>query len=268
MIHTFDEQTMRRLSWFFTLPGMALLGGGFALVALRRWRATAWAVILPMLVSLPLYAVSASNSSRLLWWNRRFVPVVSPGIVTLIAVALVAALLVTGKLRLPARLLAGACTVALLAAFALHSIPLRPHQEFAGSFAVTDRLAAIAGDRQGVYLFGPTVSRRINVSSSFGTPLWLRYGEIVGLLRVGPDRQLLPENVEHVREWQRAFPGQPVYVVTQGTAAPAALAPLGLTRRDHVEASMPMWEESDVKLPSEAKAALVDVTVWEVAPAS
>jgi hypothetical protein len=264
ILRTYDEQTMRRLSWFFTLPGMALLGGGFAAVALRRWRAAAWATILPMLVSLPIYAVSASNSARLLWWNRRFVPVVAPGIVTLIAVALVVGLLATGRLRLPARLLAAAATVALVAAFAVRTVPLRPHQEFAGSFAIIERLAALPGGHQGVYLFGPTTGARLDVASSWGTPLWLQHGEVVGLLLVGSDGKLVADNVQHVRAWQRAFPGDPVYVVLQGGDLPPQLAPLGLTLRDRVDTRLPMWTESDIELPSAPRTAAVDLSIWQV----
>ena len=264
LVRTYDEQTLRRLSWFFTLPGMALLGGGFAAVALRRWRAAAWAVILPMLVSLPIYAVSASNSARLLWWNRRFVPVVAPGIVALIAVALVVGLLGTGRLRLPGRVLAAAATVALVVAFAARTVPLRPHQEFAGSFAITGRLAALPADHQGVFLFGPTADAKLDVASSWGTPLWLQHGEVVGLLLIGPDGNLIADNVRHVRTWQRAFPGDPVYVVLQGGDLPPQLAPLGLTLRDRVTTRMPMWTESDVELPSTPRTAAVDLSVWQV----
>ena len=41
-VRTFDELNLRRLSWFVTLPGFALFLAGVAVVALRRWRASAW----------------------------------------------------------------------------------------------------------------------------------------------------------------------------------------------------------------------------------
>jgi hypothetical protein len=264
-IRSYDEQTFVRLSWFFTLPGMALLGAGIALVALRRWRAMAWTAVLPMLISLPIYAIAASNSSRLLWWNRRFVPAVAPGIIALIAVALVAGLLASGKLRLPVRVVAALGTVGLMVAFAVQSVPLRSHQEFAGSFQIVERIANLAGDRQGVFLFAPVLGASPQPASSLATPLWLRHGQIAGLIRTNPGADgVVPGSSEYVRTWQRAFPGQPVFVVTRGELPDPELAPLGLVLRDHVVTGVPMWNESNTELPSAAHDAGFDISVWEV----
>src|SRR4029450_11758390 len=115
------------------MPGMALAGAGLALVALRRWVAAAWALVLPVLLVFPVYAVHAENSTRLLWWNRRFVPVVVPGLVMLVAAALAAALTWDGRvppalgerwrrlaarLRLPGRVAAAGLALALVVVFA------------------------------------------------------------------------------------------------------------------------------------------------------
>src|SRR6266508_3092883 len=91
-IRTYDEATLIRLSWFLTLPGFGLALVGLALVALRRWSAAAWALVLPVLCLLPVYAYRAEVSPRLMWWTRRFVPVIVPGLAVLIAVALGAGL--------------------------------------------------------------------------------------------------------------------------------------------------------------------------------
>ena len=91
-VRTYDEASLIRLSWFLTVPAFGLALGGLALVALRRWRAAAWTLVLPVLLLLPLYAYRAAISTRLLWWTRRFVPVILPGLLVLVAVAVAAGL--------------------------------------------------------------------------------------------------------------------------------------------------------------------------------
>jgi len=275
LIRSFDEQTMRRLSWFMTLPGMGLAGLGLAVVALRRWSAAAWTAVLPVLLVLPVYAAAAENSSRLLWWNRRFVPVVLPGLLTLIVVALVAALAWNGRLRVPlpraggalvvparlapwlrllVRLTAAGLAVFMLVVFASQSLPLRGHREYDGSFEVTRRIAATAGDRQGVYLFGrgPGIG-----PTAFAVPVWLQEGQVAVLLRPKP-------NAAYVQAFQRGFPGQPVFLVTAGAQRPAGYDTLELRQVERVTAELPMWDESDERRPDRAHLEPVDLSIWQV----
>ena len=91
VIRTYDERSLYWLSWFFTWPGLLLaLAGGAALV-LRRWVAHAWIVLTPVLTLLPLYLWHLHNSPYLMWWGRRFVPIMVPSLILLISVALAAA---------------------------------------------------------------------------------------------------------------------------------------------------------------------------------
>lgn len=256
VLRSYDEQALRRLSWFFTLPGFALMVAGLALVALRRWVAAAWALVLPGLLLFPLYAYQAQNSSRLMWWNRRFVPVVVPMVIILIAVALAAALAWKGRWRWPLRIGGAAATVALLAVFLGQSLPLRPHHEFAGSFEITQRISHLAGARQGVYLWQipdwPT-----SPTSLFASPTWLQEGEISALLPRAA-------NPAYVLQFVRGFPGQPVFLVSMGTQPLKGYEDLGLRAVDRVSATLPFWAESDISRPSKAGVVPVDFTVWRV----
>jgi len=256
VIRSYDEQALRRLSWFFTLPGLALMVAGLALVALRRWVAAAWMLVLPGLLLFPLYAYQAQNSSRLMWWNRRFVPVVLPTVIVLIAVALAVALAWSGRWRWPVRLAGAAATVLLLAVFLGQSLPLRQHQEFAGSFGTTQRLARLAGDRQGVYLWQPQ-PWPFSPTSLFATPVWLQAGEVSALLPARP-------NPAYVRSFVSGFPGQPVFLVAAGGARPAGYGDVPLRRVDRIGQQLPVWEESDTHRPSTARRVPVDFSVWRV----
>jgi Dolichyl-phosphate-mannose-protein mannosyltransferase len=256
VVRSFDEQALRRLSWFFTLPGLALMVVGLALIALRRWAAAAWALVLPGLLLFPLYAYEANNSSRLMWWNRRFVPVVVPTVIILIAVALVVALTWKGRWRHPVRVAGAAAATLLLAVFLGQSLPLRTHHEFAGSFEITQRISRLAGDRQGVYLWQfPSVPN--SPASLFASPVWLQEGEISALLPTEPDPA-------YVREFVRGFPGQPVFLVAAGGGVPEGYEHSGLIRADRITATLPFWAESDTSRPSQAGAVPVDLTVWRV----
>jgi hypothetical protein len=268
LTRSYDEQTMRRLSWFFTLPGIGLALLGVAVVTLRRWRAAAWAVVLPVLLVFPVYAVAAENSSRLMWWNRRFVPVVVPGLLILIAVALVALLTWDGTLpwlrgraaalarraRPGVRVLGGVLALFLVVSFAVQSVPLRGHREYDGSFEVGDRIAAVAGGRQGVFLFGrgPGVSPTV-----FAVPVWLQHGQVAVLLRVKP-------SPAYVRAYARGFAGSPVFLVVQGGERPAGYEEIGLRRVERITTALPMWDESDTVRPAGAHDVPVDLSVWLV----
>src|SRR6266511_3715936 len=129
VLPSFDEQSLRRLSWFFTLPGMGMVLVGLGVVALRRWRAAVWTLVLPVLLLTPLYAWHGRVASRLMWWTRRFVPVVVPGLTILLAVGLAAGLtwaVASGRwrwARWPVRVASAVLAVFLLVVFLSQSLP-------------------------------------------------------------------------------------------------------------------------------------------------
>jgi hypothetical protein len=256
---TYDEATLQRLSWFLTLPGFGLALIGLALVALRRWQAAAWTLILPTLCILPLYAYRAEVSARLMWWTRRFVPIILPGLVVLIAVAVGAGLAFAAgpaRLRWPVRAAAALAAAALLVVFAGQSLPLRHHQEHGGSFEMTQRIARAAGGRQGVFLWEHSPSL-YDVAYSFGGPVWLQQGQVSALLPQRPDP-------DYVRAFVRGFPGQPVFLVTKGHNAPRAYVGLGLRRADRITYVMPVWEETYTSRPDAAVRVPLRFSLWRV----
>jgi hypothetical protein len=258
-VRTYDEATLIRLSWFLTLPGFGLALAGLAIVALRRWRASAWALILPALFLLPVYAYRAEVSARLMWWTRRFVPIILPGLVVLIAVALAAGLGMAGgsrRLRWPARVGTAVAAGVLLVAFAGQSLPLRHHQEHGGSFETVQRIASVAAGRQGVFLWEQS-SSLYDVAYLFGGPVWLQQGQISALLPRRPDSA-------YVQSFVRGFPGQPVFLVTTGHGRPKAYSSLRLREVDRVTYVMPVWRETYTTRPSDVVGVPLRFTIWQV----
>jgi hypothetical protein len=257
---TYDEASLIRLSWFLTVPAFGLALGGLALVALRRWRAAAWTLVLPVLLLLPLYAYRAEVSTRLLWWTRRFVPVILPGLIVLVAVALAAGLTLaagSGRWRRAVQAGSALALASLLAVFLSQSLPLRRHQEHGGSFETTQRIARAAGGRQGVFLWQQASGGLNEISYLFGGPVWMQQGQVSALL----PRRLSPA---YVQAFVRGFPGQPVFLVVPGNAAPRDYAGLGLRPVDRITYVMPVWEETYVTRPSSARRVPLRFSIWQV----
>lgn len=252
---TYDEYSLHRIAWFLTLPGFALAGLGLAVVALRRWNAAVWAAVLPALLLLPVFAWRSRNSSRLMWWARRYVPHVLPGLVVLIALALAFALVWQWRGRRPLRVPAVLAAVALVGVFLSQSLPLRRHDEFAGSFGVAQRISRLAGDARGVYLWQRPACCG-TATDFFATPVWLQRGELSVLL---PNES--PRIAPYVASYRAAFPGDPVFVVWSGPGAPPVE---GAVEVAHLSGRMPFWEESDIERPDEDVGVTYDFRVYRV----
>ena len=260
---TYDEQIMARLTWFVSLPGMALALVGIAVLLLRRRdRLSGWVVVLPVVGLFLVYGVHARNSVRLMWWIRRFVPSVLPGLLLLGAVALGAAVLWRYRGR---RVLAvpAVLTLAGLVVFQLgQSLPLRHHDEWGGSFALSAAVADLAGPGEAVYLWQPPTSCCGSATELLATPVWLQHGRLSVALDREPERW-----APVVRQYRAAFPDRELFVVVLGSVLPDGFAGLGLEQVRTFTGTLPYWEETEETRPDESRSLPYDFTVFR-APAA
>jgi hypothetical protein len=259
MIRSYDEQILHRLSWFFTLPGFVVMLLGLAVVALRRWHASVWAVVLPTLVLFPLYGYTASNSTRMLWWTRRYVPTVMPGVFVLVALAVAFGFVWRYRghavLRIPSVLALGG----LVAVFLSQSLPLRSHDEWKGSLQIAQQISDLSPGAQGIYLWEHQQPCCMGPTQLFAIPVWLAHGEVSVLLPADPGRR-----TEIIDDYAAAFPGRPMFVLADGGPLPDGIDPARVTPAAHITAQLPMWDESDTERPSRSHEVPVDLRVWRL----
>jgi hypothetical protein len=264
-IRSYDEQIMRRLSWFLSLPGLALMLVGLAVVALRRWRGSVWTVVLPTLPIFAVYGYTASNSTRMLWWTRRYVPTVLPGVMVLIAIAI--AFFVVWRFR--GRLLTAVPAVlalgALLAFFLSQSLPLRSHDEWKGSFALSQEIADLSGDAEGLYLWELDQGCCASVTQLFATPVWLQHGQLSGLLPGNAAMQVDGNaRTTVIDRYVERFPDRPVFIVADKGELPEGIDSARVEPVLDRQTTLPMWEESVLERPDEPREVPVHVSVWRV----
>ncbi len=267
---SYDEQILARLSWFLTRPVFLLVLLAVAVIALRRWSAPLWSLAAPLLLIFPIYGLHARNSTRLMWWSRRYVPNVLPLVLMLAAVALAAAVFLlaaevarrrtrlAGTARVGTALAVAVAVAVLTGTYVRQSWPLRSHSEFGGSFDISKRIAAVAGDQQGVFLWQRSPACCLYAQSLFAGALWLERDQISAMLPREPDRV-----AGYIKNVRTGFPGQPVFLVWH-SQAPPQLPGVRLEPVERVQTGLSYWEETFERRPTKATTVPVDFVVYRV----
>lgn len=232
--------TLARIAGLVSWPGLALAVAGVYEAARRH----AWLLVLPALLGAP-YLVDPRISPDLMFWGRRFVPMLLPGLAVLAAVGATAAL----RHRRAAPLAALALGVAVALPYT-HSVPLLFHREYDGTREAATVAAAASRGQQAVYLWvRPRAGCCDEPAYLYAGAVWLRYGK--ASMTVHPD--------DAERQARAALPlGWPVFVVAEGTAPPFA----GLTAVAYDRRTVPVWERGGLTRPDAARRVLVEFSVW------
>jgi hypothetical protein len=185
------------------------------------------------------------------------VPTVLPGFVLLVALALAVGFGWRSRGRVLVRLSAGLALAGLLAVFLSQSLPVRKHDEWRGSFQVSQQISDLSPGVRGIYVWEHPQPCCNGPTRLFSIPVWLAHDEESVLLPPEPERQM-----RVLDEYRAAFPDQPVFVVAGRGGLPKGIDPARVTPLLHVVTSLPMWDESDLMRPHGSHQVPVDLQVW------
>lgn len=271
-IRTYNEISFIRLTWFFSLTGIALMCAGIAYVGWRRWRLDRWLIALATAGLLTLYCYNLRNSPYLMWSTRRFVTTVVPGMVLLMGCGSAGVVLLVRRWlprvlpwRKVTRVIGPIAVAGLLAGLAVfqssESWPLRYHDENGGSITVEQHLSALSGSRQGVYLWQNVGTCCGYSSLLFGGPLFTIFDEISVFLppRGAYENAAVSRFVQHY-----SGSGQPIFYVAEADGAPPVIPGVTATKVTRVAGSMPHWEETYVTRPDRSIPLTYSMTVYRL----
>lgn len=255
-----DEWNLRKLSWFVTVPGLVAMWAGFVLLVRRRSWAHLWFVVLPGTLLFPLFVWQARIESRLLWWGRRFVPVILPAMAVLMAAGVVAALVHRGRARVVTVPLGAVLAAYLVAVPVAQSWEVRDHREHGGSVELVDQVAALAGGDEALFLWEfPRDGDPFDPARVLGGPVWFVHGHVSALLPREPTSR-------HLVDYLRAFRDHRLFVVTRGEQPPAWMPGADTYEPAlRVATDLAHWREEDFERPDGAVRIDLDFTVWELA---
>jgi hypothetical protein len=100
-----------------------------------------------------VYVWEPRIAPQMMWWTRRFVPVVLVFLVVCAAIAVAWLLNHRGRWRWPAVAAGGLATVWVLVIGLSQSVPLRSHDEWGGSLALVDQIGALAAEEPSVFVW-------------------------------------------------------------------------------------------------------------------
>jgi hypothetical protein len=263
---TFDEISLIRLSWFFSLPGLTLMMAGIVFVGLRRWSLDRWVVALPAVALLTLYCFHARNSAYLMWSTRRFVTTVVPGMILLMGcgAALVVVVIrhLLPRLHVPLAIaVVGALLVGLTTFNLSESLPLRHHDENGGSIEIEHEIAAVAGNQRGVFLWSRSGYCCNAPYQLFGGPLLATAGQSSALLPGSPAKVpgVLRLYLNHF-----AGSGRPVFFIGDKGGVPPAMPGVSAAQVLHLTGALPHWEETFTSRPKRTHDYPYDFAVYRL----
>lgn len=269
-VRTYDELSLERLAWYLSWPviGAAILG--LVLVAVRHWQLATWVAMLPSTFFAIVYLDHAHVSAQLMFWGRRFVPDVLPGI-ALSAGLTAAAVWRWGRprrwLRAALRTSLAAALVAALSFSGSQAWALRGHEEWGGTLRVTKEIAALSGGRDasgGVYLWDLVGGCCDEPWRLLAAPVWIEQGQ----LSVALPRAADGDRSAYVAAYLRHFAGRAVFVVEGGFAKPQRMSAVRMSAVLTIDDLLSVWDSRVRPRPDSALRVPLQLTVWRVEAAS
>jgi hypothetical protein len=247
----YDELNLERLLIFITPLALAGAVAGLWLAWKERWDAARWLLVLPGVLVAPVLIWEPHIAPDLMWWTRRYVPIVIPTFLVLVGACAAWLWERTGDRQ---RLLRIGTTVVvlLMGAYTLRqTTDIWRHKELDGSLQVIEQLDDALPDDAVVVWQGGS---RQNTNFAITPFTWMGLPAIAGPPAATED---------DLRALQRALDGRPLYFVADGDEAPDALAD-ALEPVTQITEELSEFEHSFTARPRRARHDRVNVTVWHL----
>lgn len=247
----YDELNLKRLALFVTPMALVAAVGALVLGVRERWGPARWVLVVPGLLITPVLVWEPRIAPDLMWWGRRYVPMVVPTLLILTGVA-VAWLWTQGNRRNLARVGAVVVVLAMAGWMLRQSSDLWGHREFDGSLAVVEAVDEVIGDEDAIVVWDGSSTL---ITEFAVTPFtWL---DQPGL--AGPDRP----NAAVLLALQEAMGDRPLYLVSDGAAPPPNAAD-ALVEERRIVGELSQFEYGLAERPRQARSIPVDLTVWRL----
>jgi hypothetical protein len=248
----YDELNLRRLAIFLTPVALVAAVGALAVGVRQRWDAARWLLVLPGLVIAPVLIWEPHIAPDLMWWGRRYLPMVVPTLLVLVGVAVGLLWERRGSAQTWVRVGTAVVVLVLGAYMVRQSTDLWGHEEFGGSLDVIDQLDAVADGEDVAFVWYPGSTQVTNFAMTPFT--WLGLPGLTGSPRPTPEGLLA---------LQRALGDRPVYLVSDGDEPPPGTGSV-LEAEAHIVTELGEFEHSYESRPRKNRPIPVDLTVWRL----
>ncbi len=251
----YDELNLKRLILFLT-PVSFLAAIGVLVVGVRdRWSAARWVLVLPGLIVAPVLIWEPRIAPDLMWWTRRYVPMVVPTFLILLGAAAAWFWDRRGDRQRLWRVLTVGLVVLVGGYMLRQSSDLWGHEEFGGSHAVIEALAEV-GDDDAVFVWQGQSPMAPNFAVSPFT--WTGRPALSG----SPN-----PTAQELLAVQDALGGRPLYLVADGAEPPPGAADV-LVEERRIVGELDEFEHGLANRPRRSRPVPVDLTVWRLEPPS
>ena len=257
---TYDELNIYRLALFIPVPVLIAAFAGL-IICIANWNWRHWILIVPGLLTLPVYLYQARVSPRLMWWTRRYAPTVVPLLICLAAVGLTW-FMFHRKGNKNLHLTVGSVfIVATLILQLSQSLPLRDHREMEGAYSFgVDIQRQTEGVRPALLWEQPRKNDMHDASRNLSSVLWLVFERPGLVLNQEINNQLLADYATNYED-------RTLYYLSRSKEIDPLIVENSLVYVGSIPGNLSFWEEnwgSGLDAPSKENDRSYELHIWWV----
>ena len=257
---TYDELNIYRLALFVPVPVLIAAFAGL-IICIANWNWRHWILIVPGLITLPVYLYQARVSPRLMWWTRRYAPTVVPLLICLAAVGLIWFMFHRKGNKNLHLAIGSVFIVATLILQLSQSLPLRDHREMEGAYSFgADIQQQTEGARPALLWEQPRKNDMHDASRNLSSVLWLVFERPGLVLNQEINNQLLGDYATNYED-------RTLYYLSRSKEIDPLIVENSLVYIGAVSGNLSYWEEnwgSGLDAPSKENNRSYELHIWWV----